>query len=228
MQRADLAEDEVNQVYNRAGSIYEQRLGLYGADHTAQETNGSDNMLYTTYFSSQAPLNPVPIGEHRLPPLPYDYDALEPYIDRETMRIHHLVLHQNYVDGLNRAEREMERARNENDYDLLRHWEREAAFNGAGHYLHTIFWFNMHPDGGGEPTGDLREQINRDFGSFERFKAHFSHAAEKVEGPGWALLVWAPRAHRLEILQAEKHHLLSQQDIIPVMALDVWEHAYFL
>ncbi|WP_233530937.1 superoxide dismutase [Paenibacillus alkalitolerans] len=173
-------------------------------------------------------MNAVPIGEHTLPPLPYDYNALEPYIDEKTMRLHHDKHHKSYVDGLNKAEKMMEKARRTGDFELIAHWEREAAFNGAGHYLHTIFWNNMSPQGGGEPTGSLSEQIAKVFGSFSAFKKHFSSAAEKVEAVGWAILVWAPRSHRLEILQAEKHQNLSQWDVIPLLVLDVWEHAYYL
>lgn len=170
----------------------------------------------------------IPIGGHKLPPLPYDYDALEPYISAQIMKLHYTKHHQSYVDGLNKAEIKMKEARQKNDFDLIRHWEREAAFHGAGHYLHTIFWNNMHPKGGGEPKKELRKQIEKDFGSFENFKQHFSNAAKHVEGVGWAILVWAPRAHRLEILQAEKHQYLSQWDVIPLLVLDVWEHAYYL
>ncbi|MEO3946495.1 superoxide dismutase [Gorillibacterium sp. CAU 1737] len=171
---------------------------------------------------------PVPIGGHTLPPLPYPYNALEPYIDAKTMQLHHDIHHKAYVDGLNKAELEMKKARETGDFSLIKHWEREAAFNGAGHYLHTLFWNIMSPQGGGKPTGALAAQIDRDFGSFEAFKKHFSQAAEKVEGGGWAILVWSPRSHRLEILQAEKHQDLSQWDVIPLLALDVWEHAYYL
>ncbi|MBO8163779.1 MAG: superoxide dismutase [Brevibacillus sp.] len=175
------------------------------------------------------PINrPVPIGEHSLPPLPYAYDALEPYLDAETTRIHHDILHRNYVEGLNKAEKMLEQARAANDFELLKHWEREAAFHGAGHYLHTIYWQVMSPDGGGGPNGELAEQIIRDFGSFDSFKRHFSMAAEKVEGGGWALLVWSPRAQRTTILQGEKHQNLTQWESIPLLVLDVWEHAYFL
>jgi Fe-Mn family superoxide dismutase len=170
----------------------------------------------------------VPIGGHTLPPLPYDAAALEPHIDEQTMRIHHDRHHQSYVDGLNKAEMMMQRARQTNDYELIKHWEREAAFNGAGHYLHTIFWNVMSPRGGGEAAGPIARQIERDFGSFRQFKEHFSQAAEKVEGGGWAILVWSPRSQRLEILQAEKHQNLSQWDVIPLLVLDVWEHAYYL
>ncbi|WP_078391241.1 superoxide dismutase [Shouchella patagoniensis] len=165
---------------------------------------------------------------HQLPPLPYAYDALEPYIDEKTMRIHHDKHHQSYVDGLNKAEKEMARARKSGNYDLIKHWEREAAFHGAGHYLHTLFWFSMSPNGKTKPQGMLLEQIKKDFESFEKMKQHFSKAAEAVEGGGWALLIWSPRGHKLEILQAEKHQNLSQQDQVVLLALDVWEHAYYL
>lgn len=172
--------------------------------------------------------HPVPIGGHRLPPLPYPYNALEPYIDEQTMRVHHDKHHQSYVDGLNKAETKLEEARKAGNFELVKHWERELAFHGAGHYLHTLFWSIMNPKGGGAPTGELARQIDKSFGSFERFKKHFTEAADKVEGGGWAILVWSPRSHRLEILQAEKHQNLSQWDVVPLLALDVWEHAYYL
>lgn len=172
--------------------------------------------------------NVVPIGGHTLPPLPYSYDALEPYIDQETMRLHHDKHHKGYVDGLNIAEKEMLKARSSNNFELIKHWEREAAFNGAGHYLHTIFWNIMIPNGGVQPTGNLMREINQSFGSFEQFKNHFSEAANNVEAVGWAILVCSPRSRHLEILQAEKHQNLSQWDVVPLLVLDVWEHAYYL
>jgi superoxide dismutase, Fe-Mn family len=173
-------------------------------------------------------IQPVPIGGHRLPPLPYAYNALEPVIAEEIMRLHHSKHHQSYVDGLNKAEKEMQKARESGDFGLIKHWEREAAFHGAGHYLHTIFWNIMSPDGGGAPKGQLARSINTTFGSYEKFKRHFTEAAKNVEAVGWAILVWSPRSHRLEILQAEKHQNLTQWDVIPLLVLDVWEHAYYL
>lgn len=170
--------------------------------------------------------NMVPVGKHTLPPLPYAYDALEPYIDEETMRLHHDNHHKSYVEGLNKAEIELKKARENNNFALIKHWERELAFNGAGHYLHTIFWNNMIPTS--KIEGPILKEIDKSFGSFDNFKKQFSAAAEKVEGSGWAALVWSPRARRLEILQFEKHQNLSQQDIIPLLVLDVWEHAYYL
>ncbi|MFD1361246.1 superoxide dismutase [Lentibacillus salinarum] len=170
----------------------------------------------------------VAIGKHTLPPLPYAYNALEPYISEEIMRLHHQKHHQSYVDGLNKAETEMQKARKTGNFELIRHWEGEAAFNGAGHYMHTIFWDNMSPNGGGKPNGAIANEIKRTFGSFDKFKEHFTNAADKVQAVGWAMLVWSPRSRRTEILQAEKHQNLTQQDVIPLLVLDVWEHAYYL
>ncbi|MDE5052047.1 superoxide dismutase [Niallia taxi] len=170
----------------------------------------------------------VPAGGHRLPSLPYAYNALEPYIDEAIMRLHHTKHHQSYVDGLNKAENMLVQARKDRKFELVKHWSRELAFHGSGHYLHTIFWNNMSPNGGGEPKGMLLEAIKDYFGSYDAFKQHFTEAAKAVEGVGWAILVWSPRARHLEILQSERHMLLTQWDTIPLLALDVWEHAYYL
>lgn len=166
---------------------------------------------------------------HVLPDLPYSYDALEPHIDEQTMRLHHDLHHKGYVDGLNKAEEMLAKARESGDYALTKHWSREAAFHGSGHLLHCIFWTNMGPNCGGEPSGALAQVIARDFGSFEQFKAHFIAAANQVEGSGWAVLaVRKDDSKRLVILQSEKHQNLTQWGVIPILVLDVWEHAYYL
>jgi superoxide dismutase, Fe-Mn family len=170
----------------------------------------------------------VAIGNHKLPPLPYSYNALEPYISEEIMKLHHTKHHQSYVDGLNKAENSLEKARKSGDFSLVKHWSRELAFHGSGHYLHTIFWNNMTPKGGGKPSGALLKEIEKYFSSFDSFKKHFTEAAKAVEGVGWAILVWSPRSRHLEILQSERHMLLTQWDTIPLLVLDVWEHAYYL
>ncbi|PLS01626.1 superoxide dismutase [Neobacillus cucumis] len=170
----------------------------------------------------------LPPGGHTLPELPYEYNALEPYISEEIMRLHHEKHHRAYVDGLNRAEINLKKARETNDFSLIKHWSRELSFHGSGHYLHTIFWKNMSPNGGGSPTGLLKGEMESYFGSFDAFKRHFSEAAKQVEGVGWALLVWSPRARHLEVLQSERHMILTQWDTIPLLVLDVWEHAYYL
>jgi superoxide dismutase, Fe-Mn family len=170
----------------------------------------------------------IPPGGHTLPELPYAYNALEPYISEEIMRLHHDKHHRSYVEGLNKAEMNLKKARDNNDFSLIKHWSRELAFHGSGHYLHTIFWKNMIPKGGGSPQGLLKREIENYFGSFDKFKKQFSEAAKQVEGVGWAILVWSPRARHLEILQSERHMLLTQWDTIPLLVLDVWEHAYYL
>jgi superoxide dismutase, Fe-Mn family len=187
------------------------------------------------YFSERQQLGSVwmkepevPIGGHTLPPLPYPYDALEPIISKEIMELHHDKHHRSYVDGLNKAEINLKKARQSHDFSLVKHWSRELSFHGSGHYLHTIFWNNMKPKGGGQPTGRLLAKIQSYFGSFDAFKKHFTEAAKEVEGGGWAILVWSPRSRHLEILQTEKHNNLTQWDTIPLLVLDVWEHAYYL
>ncbi len=165
---------------------------------------------------------------YELPPLPYPYDALEPHIDEQTMKLHHDLHHKSYVDGLNKALDQLQAAREGGDFGLVKHWEREAAFHGSGHFLHSIFWQNMGPQKGGEPSGDLASQITKDFGSFEAFKKQFTAAAGAVEGSGWAMLVWEPTAGQLEVLTAEKHQNLTQWGVRPLLVLDVWEHAYYL
>ena len=167
---------------------------------------------------------------HKLPDLPYGYDALEPYIDEQTMRLHHDIHHAGYVKGLNTAEAKLEEARASGDYALIKHWSREAAFHGSGHLLHSIFWPNMiaASEAKAAPTGSLAEAIDRSFGSFEAFKAQFIAASNAVEGSGWGILAYRPADESLVILTAEKHQNLTQWGVSPLLVLDVWEHAYYL
>lgn len=178
--------------------------------------------------NSRSLLEPVPPGGHRLPPLPYSYDALEPVIGSATLSIHHDRHHLSYVEGLNKAELQLVEARRTGDFSLVKHWERESAFHGSGHILHSIYWAVMTPWGGVEPGPFTLKYITGYFGSVSAFKEQFSAAAAQVEGSGWAVLVWHPAWCRLEILSAEKHQNLTQWGGIPVLVLDVWEHAYYL
>ncbi len=172
---------------------------------------------------------PVPIGRHQLPPLPYSYRALEPYIPSQIVRIHHDIHHRGYVNGLNTAEQKLAEARRDGDFSLVRHWERELAYNGSGHFLHTLYWLNMCPgEGRGAAQGDLAAQLEKDFGSFTAFREQFTAASNKVAGNGWGVLVWQAPFGRLEILQAERHENMTQWGAIPVLTVDVWEHAYYL
>jgi Fe-Mn family superoxide dismutase len=166
--------------------------------------------------------------KHELPSLPYGYGALEPHYDEQTVRIHHDAHHKAYVDGLNNAEAKLAEAREKGDFALVKHWERELAFHGSGHILHTLFWESMSPGGGGEATGAVSDRIKMDFGGYESFKKQFSAAAAAVEGSGWTLLCWNPLFNKLEVLTAEKHQNLTQWGVVPLLALDLWEHAYYL
>lgn len=168
---------------------------------------------------------------HELPKLDYAYDALEPHIDAQTMELHHSKHHAAYVKGLNEAEQELAKARSANEFPLIQHWSRRAAFNGGGHFLHSIFWKSMMPagkGGGGDPKGALLKKINEDFGSVAAFKGQFAAAANAVEASGWALLHYRPSDKRLLILQAENQHKLSPWGTEVILGIDVWEHAYYL
>ena len=165
-----------------------------------------------------------------LPDLPFAYDALEPYIDAETMRIHHDRHHAGYVRKLNAALEALQMARTTGNFGNVQALSRSVAFNGGGHYNHTVFWQNMGPVGNvqGTPTGALATSIERDFGSLDGLKAHFSAAARSVEGSGWAVLGWHAGLERLLVLT-----VMNQQDMTvlgtePLLMLDVWEHAYYL
>lgn len=165
---------------------------------------------------------------YHLPELPYPVNALEPWYDAETVRIHHDFHHKSYVDGLNNATRKINEARDTGDYSLIKHWEKELAFHGSGYILHNLFWTNMTPKGGGEASGPVAQHIKLDFGSFKSFQSQFSAVAIAVEGSGWAVLVWNPFLRKLEIVQVEKHQNLSVWGSFPLLILDVWEHAYYL
>ncbi len=162
-----------------------------------------------------------------LPPLPYAKDALEPYYDAKTVELHHDKHHQGYVNGLNAALEKLAAARSAGEYSLVKHLEREVAFHGGGHLLHSIFWTNMKPGGGGEPSGDLGVAIAREFGSFAAFAAHFRAATNAVEGSGWGVLA-CDAGGALVVLQVEKHQNQLLAGWTPLLVVDVWEHAYYL
>jgi Fe-Mn family superoxide dismutase len=174
-------------------------------------------------------LKPVPLGGHILPELPYSFDALEPVIDERTLLIHHNKHHKKYVDDLNKTEIAAKHMRDSKDYGAVSLIEKELAYNGSGHILHSVYWTIMtSPDKGGMPGSITKAFVSNYFGSFDECKEQFITAASKVFGSGWAILGYNPYFKRLEILQAEKHENMTQWGIIPVLVCDVWEHAYYL
>ena len=159
--------------------------------------------------------------EFTLPELPYAYDALEPHYDKETVTIHHDKHHAGYVKGLNNAMKKLAEARETSDYSLIKHWEREQAFHGAGHHLHTLFWENMRPGKeDNKASGELLEAIEKNFGSWEAFEKQFKAATAAVEGSGWGVLATCP--------DGSFHQKVLVPGLQPIMVCDVWEHAYYL
>ena len=184
--------------------------------------------------SVAGPEEPAAAGrpkEYALGALPYDYDALEPHIDAKTMRLHHDKHHAGYVKGLNQAVAELAAVHgggSAGDPAKVRELTDRLAFHGSGHVLHAVFWKNMKKNGGGEPGGSLRKRIERDLGSFAALRSCLSAAAGKVQGSGWGILAWEPLSGRLLVLAAEKHQNQGLWGCVPLLVLDVWEHAYYL
>lgn len=168
-------------------------------------------------------------GEYVLPPLPYAYDALEPHIDEQTMRIHHDKHHAGYVRKLNAALVAMAGLRDGSiDKGLSDHWAHELSFNGGGHVNHTLFWTGMSPEGGGQPTGALADAINADFGSFGSFTDQFKSVAGSVKGSGWGWLAYEPISGRLIVTHMHNQENGLFAGLVPLLGVDVWEHAYYL
>lgn len=181
---------------------------------------------------SQPASAPAASGPYQLSPLPYGYADLEPFIDAQTMKLHHDVHHAGYVKGANAALADLESLRRAGGDAIkqVRAATVNLAFNLAGHVLHELFWKSMTKSGGGAPPAgsETAKLITRDFGTFDAFKAQLSAAAAQVQGSGWAVLTFEPLAQRLLILQAEKHENMGVWGAVPLLALDVWEHAYYL
>jgi superoxide dismutase, Fe-Mn family len=167
-------------------------------------------------------------SSYRLPPLSYDYAALEPYLSARIVELHHAKHHQAYVDGANTVTQKLAEARAAGDYGALVGLEKALAFHVSGHVLHSLYWTNLSPHGGGEPTGALADAIGEYFGGFAAFKAHLTQATVGVQGSGWALLSWDPYGGRLLVEQVENHQNSTVQSAVPLLAIDAWEHAYYL
>ncbi|HKB48157.1 MAG TPA: superoxide dismutase, partial [Ktedonobacterales bacterium] len=169
-----------------------------------------------------------------LPPLPYDYSALEPYIDEQTMHLHHDKHHQAYVTNLNNALQGQSQFENLPIEELIRRINEvpesirtAVRNNGGGHLNHSMFWQIMKPNGGGEPTGPLASAVTSTFGSFDNFKTQFNDAGVKRFGSGWAWLVM-DRAGALSVISTANQDSPLMDGMLPIMGNDVWEHAYYL
>ena len=165
---------------------------------------------------------------YTLPDLDYDYGALAPAISGEIMELHHSKHHAAYVAGANTALEKLAEARDKGDFGALPKLEKDLAFHLGGHINHSVFWKNMSPDGGGEPTGDVASAIEEYFGSFATLQAQFNAAANSLQGSGWAMLVWDTFGKRLNVNQLydQQNNLPTGQ--VPLLQLDMWEHAFYL
>lgn len=170
--------------------------------------------------------------QYELPDLPYGYNALEPHIDEETMKIHHDKHHAGYVNKLNKACEDNDLQDN-NLRDLFSGIDKNPAAirkNGGGHWNHTLFWEVMSPEGGGEPSGEVAEAIQSTFGSFSDFKDQFTQAALNRFGSGWAWLVLKDGQLKIGSTPNQDNPLMNIAEIQgePILGIDVWEHAYYL
>src|SRR5262245_3171810 len=163
-----------------------------------------------------------------LPDLPYDPGALEPHVSGKIIELHHGKHHAAYVKNANAALEKLDAARGKKEFSGIAALEKALAFNLSGHVLHSIFWQNMMPEGGGEPKGSLGQQIDRDLGGLETFKRQMNEVAASIMGSGWAALVWEPIGQRLLVTQICDHQSNLAQSGVPLLVIDAWEHAYYL
>ncbi|MBE1877225.1 superoxide dismutase [Myceligenerans pegani] len=168
------------------------------------------------------------MAEYTLPDLSYDYGALEPHISAKVMELHHSKHHATYVKVANETLEKLAEARDKGDLGSINQLEKNLAFNLGGHVNHSAFWTNMSPEGGGEPTGEIATAIDEHFGSYLKFKAHFTAVATTVQGSGWAILAWDSIGEKLVVVQLFDQQGNIPMGLTPIVLLDCWEHAYYL
>jgi Fe-Mn family superoxide dismutase len=165
---------------------------------------------------------------YALPRLTYKYDALEPHLSGEILELHHKAHHAAYVEGANDALDKLAEARDTKKFGAIGGLEKSLAFNISGHMLHSLFWRNLTPQGGGKPGGALATAIDEHFGSFDAFKAQMTAVASTVQGSGWGALSWEPLGKRLVVEQVYDHQSNVGNGSLPILVVDMWEHAYYL
>jgi Fe-Mn family superoxide dismutase len=170
----------------------------------------------------------VPETIYSLPDLPYDQGALEPHISGRIMELHHDKHHATYVKGANDTLDKIADARDKGDFGSIVGLETTLAFNLAGHANHIVWWKILSPEGGDKPTGELAQAIDDAFGSFDKFQAQFNAVATTIQGNGWAALSWDPIGKTLITQQLRDHHNNLILPTVPILLVDVWEHAFYL
>lgn len=165
---------------------------------------------------------------YSLPKLPYAYDALEPEVSGELLELHHGAHHAAYVKGANEALDNLAAARREKKFEHIGQLEKNLAFNVSGHVLHSLLWKNLAPGGPAAPEGELRAALERDFGGVDALKDQLSAAASSVQGSGWGALSWEPAGRHLVVEQVYDHQGNTGNASLPILVIDMWEHAYYL
>ena len=165
---------------------------------------------------------------YKLPELPYDVAALEPHYAAQVLELHHGKHHAAYVTGANTTIDKLAEARDKGDYAAINQLQKSLAFHLSGHVLHSLLWKNMSPRGGGQPDGELSAAIKEFFGGFDGFKRQLSEAATNIQGSGWGALAWEPLGKRLVVEQVYDHQGNIGNGTVPLLVLDMWEHAYYL
>jgi len=165
---------------------------------------------------------------YTLPELPYDVAALEPHYAAQVVELHHGKHHAAYVKGANTTIDKLAEAREKGDFDAINQLQKSLAFHLSGHVLHSLLWKNMSPRGGGQPDGELGAAIKEFFGGFDGFKRQLSEAATNIQGSGWGALGWEPLGKRLVVEQVYDHQGNIGNGTVPLLVLDMWEHAYYL
>lgn len=165
---------------------------------------------------------------YTLPDLTYDYGALEPHISGRIVQLHHDKHHAGYVKGANDALARLDDARGTGQFATISMLEKNLAFNVSGHVLHSVLWTNLAPASGSVPTGDLADLLDETFGGLGGFQQQMTQSASTIQGSGWALASWEPFARRIVVQQVYDHQGNHGQGTIPLLAIDAWEHAFYL
>ena len=166
-------------------------------------------------------------GNFTLQTLPYNETFLEPYMDAETVHLHYTFHHGGAVKGANKDMAMIRKALDDNNLETVDFWTKKLAMHFSSHILHTIFWTNL-TNKPTNPTGDLLKEIEKSFGTYDKLKAYIAATSKNVDGNGWGILGWQPYSQKLSIFSCENHEKLTQWGVIPLLVIDVWEHAYYL